>query len=357
MTKSEIRTSRNWKSRTSFVLILLTSLFVSNYLVRWFQTPSIMVVNAVPIILCGWLFGKHHSFYAAFFLFVTNGLYFKLAHLDAFIDPKGLFLGVVSYSIFSTAGFSLRSIRELYEKIHLLNDEINAKNRELREVTMRDPLTALHNRRYVDECVTGLATTFLQQLSTPEFAMRQLGLEDKVILVMIADIDHFKRINDVHGHGAGDQALVEISRRIKQAVRFDDTVIRWGGEEFLIVCSMVNKSNAEMVIRKVLEGSRSKPIVLADGTRLDLTLSVGAVWLPVFPTHPAAVAFEKSILLADKALYDAKQNGRNHGRLVVALENSSTAREGRLPDSMDEFYADPGSCMISVVGNGQPAAG
>lgn len=337
-----------WAHRVAFFAIIVVATAGSSLLTRVFQTPSIMVVNAVPIILCGWLFGRFHSAYAAMCLFVVNGVYFKMAHFDSFIDPKGLFLGVVSYGIFSTAGFALRSVRDLYEKIHLLNEEINTKNRKLREASLRDPLTDLHNRRYVDECVSGIATTFLLQLATPEFGMRNLDVEDKVILVMVADIDHFKKINDGHGHGAGDQALIQIAKRIKESVRFDDTVIRWGGEEFLVVCPMVNKSNAVQVMAKVLEAVRAKPVVLADGTEVPVTISMGAVWLPVLQGYPLAVAFDTCILLADKALYDAKKNGRDHGRLVVAREDRA-APEGRLPSSLDEFYGNPRWCRVEQV--------
>ena len=330
--------------------ITLTAMVGSVFLARLFQTPSIMVVNAIPIILCGWLFGRFHPFYAALFLLVTNGVYFKLANLPGFVDPKGMFLGVVSYGIFSSAGFLLRSVRDLYHKIRVLNEQVEAKNRELREASLRDPLTDLHNRRYVDECVAGLAATFLRQLSTPEFALRHLGMDDKVILVMLADIDHFKKINDAHGHGAGDLTLVEVARRIKDSVRFDDTVIRWGGEEFLVVCPMVDRSTAEMVLSKVLMGVRNRPVVLAEGTELAITLSIGAIWLPVFPGHPFAVSFEKSILLADKALYDAKTHGRDHGRLVMATQDCAAFGDDRFPASPDEFLRDINSCTVRVVG-------
>jgi len=331
-------------ARIGFLGINAVATAVSVYLVHYFQTPSIMVVNAIPIILCGWLFGRFHSLWSALLLFVTNGVYFKVTGQDAFVDPKGLFLGVVSYGIFSGAGFALRSVRDLYEKIHQLNAEINTKNLELRESSLKDPLTDLHNRRYVDEYVAEFATTFLRQLSTPEFALRNLGLDDKVILVAIADIDHFKRINDTHGHGAGDQALVEVARRLRESVRFDDTVIRWGGEEFLLVCPMVDKSNAGKVLKKVLDGVRTEPVVLADGTSLSVTISVGAIWLPFFPSRPFAVPFEKAILLADHALYDAKAMGRNRGRLVVG-KDTGAGLEGPL----EEFYRDASRCTVSAV--------
>ena len=316
----------------------------SIFLVHFFQTPSIMVVNAIPIILCGWLFGRFHSFWSALLLFVTNGVYFKLTGQEAFVDPKGLFLGIVSYGIFSGAGFALRSVRDLYEKIHVLNAEINRKNLELRESSLKDPLTDLHNRRYVDEYIAELATTFLRQISTPEFSLRNLGVDGKVILVMIADIDHFKLINDSFGHGAGDQALVEVSRRIKDSVRFDDTVIRWGGEEFLIVCPMVDKSNAELVLKKVLDGVRTNPVVVADGTSTSVTISLGAIWLPVFQDRPLGVSFERAILLADHALYEAKCRGRNHGRLLVAVDPGASVQ-----GSLEDFHRDGSRCKVRVV--------
>ncbi|MBK9579835.1 MAG: GGDEF domain-containing protein [Fibrobacterota bacterium] len=349
MVGAESKIPNGWSAWGGFLAINGVATVGSIFLAHLFVTPSIMVVNAIPIILCGWLYGRSRSFYAALFLFAIPSVYFKFAGLEMYVDPKGLFLGTISYGIFSGAGYALRSVRDLYLKIHRLNEEINTKNRELREASLRDPLTELHNRRYVDEFIAHLAATFLQQISTPEFALRKLDLEDKVMLMMIADIDHFKLINDKHGHSGGDQALVEVARRIRSAVRFDDTVIRWGGEEFLVVCPMVDHTNAEQVIRKILEGVRSAPVVLADGSEVMITISVGAIWLPVLRGHPYAVSFDKSIMLADKALYDAKEHGRNHGRMVVAWEDGRAATEGALIGALEEFYRDPSACMVTKV--------
>jgi PleD family two-component response regulator len=101
-------------------------------------------------------------------------------------------------------------------------------------------------------------------------------------------------------------------------------------------------------MRKVLQGVRENPVVLADGTEISITISMGAIWLPVLRHHPFAIAFDKSILLADKALYDAKANGRDHGRLVVARD-AAEAPDGRFPSNLDEFYGSPAWCRVEVV--------
>jgi diguanylate cyclase (GGDEF)-like protein len=247
-------------------------------------------------------------------------------------------------------GFALRFVRDLYTKINQLNEEIKIKNLELQAAAFKDPLTELHNRRYVKDVLMEQVAIFLKQLTTPEFAMRNLDLENKVLFLMIADIDNFKAINDAYGHVTGDEVLTEVSKRIRESVRFDDTVVRWGGEEFLIICPMMNRDAAEFVIGKLLDGVRSTPIRLSDTTAFTITISIGAIWIPAIRQFPYFLSFDKSLMIADQALYDAKTIGRNHGRLVVLRENATILHEKPLPEFTDKLYKDPNYCEIKVVG-------
>lgn len=109
---------------------------------------------------------------------------------------------------------------------------------------------------------------------------------------MIADIDNFKTINDAYGHITGDEVLTEVSKRIRESVRFDDTVVRWGGEEFLIICPMMNQGAAELVMRKLLDGVRSTPVTLSDTIKVPITISIGAIWIPAIRQSPHSLSFD-----------------------------------------------------------------
>ncbi|HEY8706788.1 MAG TPA: GGDEF domain-containing protein, partial [Burkholderiaceae bacterium] len=163
----------------------------------------------------------------------------------------------------------------------------------------RDPLTNLANRRHFQTVMTRLC--------------RSGGFDGALLLV---DLDHFKRVNDVHGHAAGDQVLVEVARRLNDAVRGDDLVVRWGGEEFLILAPRATAEQAQQIAARVLGVVGNTPIDV--GTqRLRVTASIGHARFPL-PPHGAEVPWEQAINLADMALYTAKNQGRNRAIGITA---------------------------------------
>jgi diguanylate cyclase (GGDEF)-like protein len=149
------------------------------------------------------------------------------------------------------------------------------------------------------------------------------------VIILIVDIDHFKRVNDTHGHDAGDEALQVTARRLLSAVRVSDFVLRWGGEEFLIVARDAERSEASVIARRVLHAVAGERYTLAK-TELSITCSVG--WAP-FPWHPdtPAADMEKLIQIADRALYHSKHTGRNRATGIVPLPGQLP--EPHLPDT------------------------
>lgn len=166
----------------------------------------------------------------------------------------------------------------------------------LRRLATRDQLTGLLNRREFDRILE-------------EEKERALRFGHGLGLVMI-DIDHFKSINDTHGHPAGDVVLREVARRVAAQVRTVDRVARFGGEEFALILVQTDMASAVDVARRVCAGVARDPILATETTALNVTVSAGVAVLPIdAKTEPALVA------AADKALYGAKQRGRN--RAVV----------------------------------------
>ncbi|GGX55788.1 diguanylate cyclase response regulator [Tateyamaria omphalii] len=182
----------------------------------------------------------------------------------------------------------------------LVTDSLRDTVRSGIEAAVIDPLTGLHNRRYAMPHLARIA----------ERAART----GKPYAVMVADMDHFKRINDTLGHAAGDAVLIEAGRRLKENLRAVDLVARIGGEEFLIVLPGVDLVNARKAAKRLCEIIQTTPFELPDGTSpVDATISIGMTVVdPVGGTKTSVAQTPQALLdRADKALYGAKAKGRN----------------------------------------------
>jgi diguanylate cyclase len=124
--------------------------------------------------------------------------------------------------------------------------------------------------------------------------------------VMILDIDHFKDINDTYGHDRGDHVLKELAQVVKNQIRSDDIISRWGGEEFVVILSNINASHASHVSEKIRSAIEAHDFCV-DGV---VTVSIGV------NSHCISDSLKDSITIADKGLYQAKENGRN--QMVIA---------------------------------------
>lgn len=134
--------------------------------------------------------------------------------------------------------------------------------------------------------------------------------------VLMLDIDHFKRINDHHGHAAGDQVLISVTRMMAASLRAGDLIGRLGGEEFAVLLPGISIEEASSLserLRSVVEQAR---VVLDDGTGLQVTVSIGLVYCPAPTTAPLPALLS----VADKQLYEAKSGGRNRIRISATLD-------------------------------------
>jgi diguanylate cyclase (GGDEF)-like protein len=186
----------------------------------------------------------------------------------------------------------------IHTKLKLLQDELLEKNTQLEALSTTDPLTGLANRRR-------LMTRLEEEVA------RARRYRTPLSVVMI-DIDHFKQVNDTHGHAMGDAVLRNIGAMLKTSVRATDLAARYGGEEFTLVLSHTDIPAAV----QVAEGLREKFAALEhqlDGITLKKTASLGISGQDGQGEIPHA---EDLLKYADEALYRAKQNGRN--RVEVA---------------------------------------
>ena len=166
----------------------------------------------------------------------------------------------------------------------------------------RDALTSLLNRRF-------LPTILRREVALQASSGRQFA-------VLMLDLDHFKSINDEHGHEAGDRALQHVASLLMQNTRGSDYLFRYGGEEFVLVLGSVSRAEALAIAQALRRAIADAPVVLAGGFRLSLTASIGVA---LQDGHPD---YERVLARADAAMYQAKRGGRD--RVVVA--------DGELPD-------------------------
>jgi diguanylate cyclase (GGDEF)-like protein len=156
-------------------------------------------------------------------------------------------------------------------------------------------MTGLNNRRFLEEYVDTLVAANRRRKTS--------------IAILMLDLDYFKVVNDTHGHDAGDAVLKALAGVLKNAVRASDMVIRFGGEEFLIVLQETDSENAARIAENI-RATVAELKVQAGGTVLQKTISIGVAMFP----HDSET-FWQTVKFADVALYRAKEEGRN--RVVV----------------------------------------
>ena len=165
--------------------------------------------------------------------------------------------------------------------------------KKLEQQSIHDPLTGLHNRRFLQEIL-------------PKEIQRALRREDPRLAILMIDVDHFKKVNDTHGHDAGDRVLRELARILKALTRNEDIVCRLGGEEFIVVLPTMDIQGAIGRANK-LRNELKKTRIDFEGIRMaPVTISIGVACLPEHGKDE-----ETLLRLSDQALYAAKSAGRD----------------------------------------------
>ena len=197
--------------------------------------------------------------------------------------------------------------------------ELQRKNLELQEISFTDVLTGVWNRRYMEEILSAEAGQVLRNYERAHGSgIRKMDHRDLVFIMV--DVDFFKEVNDVHGHPAGDRLLQLVAQRLTTVVRKSDVLVRWGGEEFLIMSRSTDPTGTPAFCSRILEVISAEPFDLGHGITVRKTCSVGWAGYPWCRQACEALCAEESIELADAALYRAKARGRNRGVGIVATE-------------------------------------
>ncbi|HSJ99238.1 MAG TPA: diguanylate cyclase [Myxococcota bacterium] len=186
---------------------------------------------------------------------------------------------------------------DLHVRLRRLQVELREKNATLARLSTTDPVTGLRNRRYVSEFLS-VEVLRAVRYHTP-------------LAVLLLDLDHFKRVNDTHGHRVGDAVLQVVADTLRASLRATDLAGRYGGEEFLVVLPQTDLAGGAVLAERVRVAIEETAIDVAADTALSVTVSVGVAAL-----DGAAQTVEQLVERADAALYAAKDAGRN--RVVSA---------------------------------------
>ncbi|WP_197046964.1 diguanylate cyclase [Paucibacter sp. KBW04] len=236
-----------------------------------------------------------------------------------------------------------------YQRIRKTNHALARSNEALKHQSERDPLTGLANRRYFQAAIK-------RQPEDGEFSGT----------LFLIDIDHFKRINDNYGHAAGDSVLVEVAKRLRSALREVDLVVRWGGEEFLILVAATEaprpvaarqaprgggettwggpafvsheSADAKALAQRLLDQIASQPIVHGRET-IRVTASIGFACLPIMP-HGLVPSWERAIDLVDTAMYLAKAHGRNKAYGIESVDAKDEPQLQQLTAQMESSWRE-----------------
>jgi diguanylate cyclase (GGDEF)-like protein len=201
-------------------------------------------------------------------------------------------------------------------------------NARLAQLARRDALTGLANRRHYQAAMKAAPTDSLRGT------------------LMLIDIDHFKQINDRWGHATGDAVLVEVARRLRAALREDDLIVRWGGEEFLVQVAGNDPVEAQLLVARLLESLAGMP-VRAGRVLVPVSASIGFAAFPLLPLRWAP-GWEAALELVDTAMYLAKAHGRNRGYGVHRVEAADAAALATLARELEAAWQD-GRVELTVV--------
>jgi diguanylate cyclase (GGDEF)-like protein len=276
--------------------VLFYIVFVPDFIVASLLSWSLFVLYLAMVILCS------HITLPALMNNATAFLAFNFT---------GMFASYTFERYMRSDFMQRRTIHERTEELGRALLDVEKARGEAEALSLLDPLTGLYNRRHF--------------FSVAEQELERNARNHHCLAVIMLDIDHFKSINDSHGHRAGDMVLQEVAQNIRETIRITDTPCRYGGEEFAILLPETDLAPSELIgcrLQQVIEAMR---IETGAGTIM-ITTSVGIASLTEGDYTKADVLVE----MADQALYEAKKAGRNQVKLWKE-------KEGSAPD-MSQMY-------------------
>lgn len=213
----------------------------------------------------------------------------------------------------------INSYTEMLERaVEERTKELRVANERLKERSMKDQLTGLKNRRFLDDVIIPKSEKLTKKFSNHiVYGKRQLNSSENVSFgIILVDLDHFKMVNDIYGHASGDMVIKELARIFAYSIRQEDYIVRLGGEEFLLVLRDFNGKYIDFMVEKVRKAVEEASFKMENGEIISKTCSLGAIVFPPSLEEPELLDFHSAISIIDKCLYIAKEDGRNRGVVI-----------------------------------------
>jgi len=211
-------------------------------------------------------------------------------------------------------------LRQEHERLIATQEELQGLNEKLAGVSVTDQLTGLKNRRFLHQSI-GEDTAIV----TRQYAHNpNLDSQDDLTFLLL-DLDKFKNVNDRYGHSVGDEVLVQLAKILTRVLRESDYIVRWGGEEFVIVIRYLPRSQVATIVERLIAAVKHHAFVINDELTLHQTCSIGIAAFPFFTNEPKLTHWEQVVNLADKALYCAKASGRDCWVWIESTDNTQNA--------------------------------
>jgi len=229
-------------------------------------------------------------------------------------------------------------IEDRTEELNEKNEALNQALTSLEQLSMSDQLTGLHNRHYLKK--------FMPQALAKLKREHASNINEGLGLLLI-DIDFFKKVNDTYGHDAGDKVLVHFSKVLVECCRESDWLVRWGGEEFVIIAHGQSINGLEQLAERIREMVESTLFDIGCQQSLNCTCSIGITRLPFLKHSFEALSWEQILNFADLALYLAKNNGRN--TWVSLIENSDCESSALINNDNNKFYENVIKNLVDLI--------
>jgi len=220
-------------------------------------------------------------------------------------------IGLHNARAYKLLGETLGELQQAQEELGRKNALLEQAYLQQQEASFTDPLTQLRNRRFLMAHVEDEIALTLRRFERHQRQSGVDGTPDHDLVFYMLDVDFFKAVNDQHGHAAGDRVLVETARRLRSVIRETDFLIRWGGEEFLLVARATHADEGAVLAERLRCVVAEQPFEIGDGQSLRVTCSIGFASYPFFAAQPRLASWSEVTRLADQALYLCKQDGRN----------------------------------------------
>lgn len=303
--------------------------------INWIMVPVLDPIQLAlfGLILCGvhsvaiqTMAGSPLAF--ALYMLPNLGTFTAMSFLRPPIEHHSLFLMLLIIYILALLVMSLRFHQSLRRSI--------LQGLKLGDLALRDSLTGLRNRRFLQEFMD---TEVERTLRTWSVAYNGSSLPSSSIALIMLDLDHFKNVNDTYGHEAGDEVLRQFSLILRETVRKPDLVTRWGGEEFVVLAVDTLRAPHLTLTERIRLAVEAHPFRLPNGHTIHQTCSVGYAFFPFLEQDPEGMAWDQVLNLADGALYVAKQEGRN--RVCGVIPGPTLAESPRALVAVGKDLMDP----------------